>query len=263
MNKYPTRPKFFAQKFIRLMTKSAAAQTIGSEAMLLCCVVACQEDAKRYSDAVTYYNEQLMPLLGFGGRTRLVNARQRAVDGGWLHYEPGGKGSPGRYWVTVPGHLDCLSDGGCDEELPVPKQDGKRAGKKVSRPKTGRQPGANQDGKPAPYQPNPIPNPKTDASLFPEVAFEEFWKAYPARNGKKLEKAKAVKAFAKINSAEHTNVMQAVRNLTASGQHPKDAFRFLADSWREWVTAPSTGPSETHRTQIIKRAKPMEIPNGN
>lgn len=263
MSTYPTRPRFFAQRFIRLMTKTAAAQTIGSEAMLLCCVVACQEDAKRYSDAVTYYNEQLMPLLGFGGRTRLVNARQRAVDGGWLHYEPGGKGFPGRYWVTVPEHLDCLPDGGCDEELPVLKQDGKRAGKKITRPKTGRQPGANQDGKPAPYQPSPNPSPKEVASLFPVVTFDEFWKAYPPRNGKKLEKAKAAKAFAKINPAEHASVIQAVRNLAASGQHPKDAFRFLAGNWREWMTATQAGPGDTHRHQIIKRAKPMEIPSGS
>lgn len=269
MSSYPVRPKFFAQKFIRLLTKTAAAMEIGADGAWLLAMIVAQEDAKRYTGPVNYWNEQLFGLMGCASKKPLVKARRKCVDAGWLHYVEGGKGKAGRYWVTIPPAYQDLTDGACDESEDLSVPFGTTTGTTNGTDKTSlgcqMEPAMERqrNGNGSTSLPNPNPNPNTDASLFPEVAFDEFWNAYPARNGKKLEKARAVKAFAKINSAEHTNVMQAVRNLTASGQHPKDAFRFLADSWREWVTAPSAGPSETHRTQIIKRAKPMEIPHGS
>ncbi|MDY0171167.1 MAG: hypothetical protein RBS80_31800 [Thermoguttaceae bacterium] len=164
---YPKRPKFFANKFVRLLTKAAVAQELGGpEACWLLAVIAHQEDSIHYSRPVTYYNEQLMPLCGFGGRSRLVAARDKAVKHGWLHYEAGGKGVPGTYWVKIPDQYRDVSDGPCDEgddsisrpeseqqtDNAVPKQDGNRT-------VTGRQP----DGKPAPSIPNPKPNPTKKA----------------------------------------------------------------------------------------------------
>lgn len=125
---YPAREPFFAHRFVRVLTKSAAVQELGTEAAWLLTVVAHQEDAKRYSGPVTYWNEQLMPLCGFASKGRLVRARERAVAAGWLHYEPGAKGQPGRYWCQVPESQQSLTDGPCDESLPdsVPLSDGKR-----------------------------------------------------------------------------------------------------------------------------------------
>jgi len=125
---YPAREPFFAHRFVRVLTKSAAVQELGTEAAWLLTVVAHQEDAKRYSGPVTYWNEQLMPLCGFASKGRLVRARERAVAAGWLHYEPGAKGQPGRYWCQIPESQQSLTDGPCDESLPdsVPLSNGKR-----------------------------------------------------------------------------------------------------------------------------------------
>ena len=185
---YPKRPKFFANKFVRLLTKAAVAQELGPEACWLLAVVAHQEDSIHYARPVTYYNEQLMPLCGFGGRSRLAAARDKAVKHGWLHYQTGGKGIPGTYWVKIPEQYQDVPDGPCDEgddsisrpeseqqperktnqapisrpeseqqtENAVPNQDGNRT-------VTGRQP----DGKPAPSIPIPIPTPNLSSATPP------------------------------------------------------------------------------------------------
>jgi len=166
---YPKRDQCFAHKYCRLLTKSAAAQDLGPEVCWLLTVIAHQEDAAYYKRAVTFYNEQLMPLLGIGGRSRLVHARRRAVDKGWLHYEPGAKGVPGKYWTLVPEAYADMPDGPCDESDAilnqddnsdsVPNQDGNQDGKQ-----DGNQDG-NQDGKPAPFFPSPPPNPTPKESV--------------------------------------------------------------------------------------------------
>lgn len=169
MDTYPKREKYFANRFVRLLTKSAAAQELGPEVCWLLTVVAHQEDSKRYKRPVTYYNEQLMPLAGFGGRSRLVRARDKAVAAGWLHYEQGGKGAPGKYWVIVPNHCADLPDNPCDESDSVLNQDGNRTATAVlsrigtlTGTATGRQPDSNQDDNPAPSVPTPTPIPKEE-----------------------------------------------------------------------------------------------------
>lgn len=114
---YPPREQYFAQKFIRRLVKSAAAQEIGVDAFALLVVVATTEDAKRYSGPVTFYNGQLLPLLGFGKWERLDRARDAAVKAGWLHYAPpqSGHRQPGAYWVLTPGYAAELSDSPVDE----------------------------------------------------------------------------------------------------------------------------------------------------
>lgn len=76
-----------------------------------------------------------------------------------------------------------------------------------------------------------------------DACFELFWKAYPARRGKKNCKQLARNYF---NSKpwpgnEFDLLMQAVVNYAATGELPKDAIRFLkADFWREWVDKPES-----------------------
>jgi hypothetical protein len=130
------------------LTKAAVAQRIGPEACWLLSVVVHQEDAVRYARPVDFFNEQLMPLCGFGGRSRLVTARQKAISAGWLEYTEGGKGRPGTYWVKVPPEYSQIADSACDEsecrpesgreeQDAVPNPDGNRTA-------TGRQPDGNR-----------------------------------------------------------------------------------------------------------------------
>lgn len=107
---YPKRPPFFCMRFMRVLLRSCASQVIGADGGMLLMCIAQVEDSKRYSDAVTFWNDQLLPIIGLRNWAALDRARQRCVDEGWLHYEPGGKGKTGRYWVTIPACLEVLDD---------------------------------------------------------------------------------------------------------------------------------------------------------
>ncbi len=119
MAEYPSREPFFAHKAIRLMIRVCAAQDIGSDAFALVTVIAHTEDAKRYTGPVTWWNDQLRPVLGFSSWGKLDRARKRAVEAGWLYYQPGGHGKVGEYWVTIPPGLDGVPDGPVDEDHPA------------------------------------------------------------------------------------------------------------------------------------------------
>jgi hypothetical protein len=104
-------------KFLRLLAKTCAAQDIGQDAFCLLTVVVTLEDVARYRRGITFYNEQLAPILGFTRWHRLDAARKTAVAAGWLHYEPSpiGRRQAGTYWVLIPEHANDLPDGTCDE----------------------------------------------------------------------------------------------------------------------------------------------------
>lgn len=159
---YPQREKFFAMKFVRLLTKAVAAQDLGPEVCWLLAIIASTEDAKRYRGAVSYYNEQLAPLCGFSV-WQLIRNRKKAIDLGWLHYTPSSKRKAGRYWVLIPSHLVGVPDSAVDESdvngslAPVqnhPQGNGVLIGADAK-------PSArNPQGKRQTILPNPNPNPK-------------------------------------------------------------------------------------------------------
>lgn len=109
------RPAYFANRVLRLATKTALAQHIGTDAFALLCVIAMTEDARRYRGAVVFWNEQLLPLVGFAKWERLDRARKALIDAGWLAYEAGGRHRPGRYRVTIPHDLEDVGDTAVDE----------------------------------------------------------------------------------------------------------------------------------------------------
>lgn len=114
---YPERPAFFAHRVVRLILRTCAAQEIGQDGILLVMAIAHTEDAKRYTAPVTYWNDQLRSILAFNSWGKLDRARKRAVEAGWLHYEPGGKGRVGKYWVGIPPEFAELSDDPLDEDF--------------------------------------------------------------------------------------------------------------------------------------------------
>lgn len=113
---YPKRPKFFAFKFCRLMARVCLANEVGPETCWLLAVIAHTEDAKQYRDAVTYFNEHLGPLVGAGCVGSLARMRTKAINAGWLHYEPGTKRKAGKYWVTIPPKFEGVGDKALDED---------------------------------------------------------------------------------------------------------------------------------------------------
>ena len=207
---YPAdRGAFFAQRYCRLLTKSCAAQEIGPEACWLLTIIANLEDAKRYSAPVTFFNEQLSPLCGFGGSKRLVAVRNRAVQAGWLHYERGGKGRPGRYWVTIPKAFQVLDDSPCDESsdhLPFRNEteSGAQSGTESNLPfRNETESGTEND---LPFRNETESGAHSNLSLnnkdtcacakdtcacATDEDFAEWWKAYP----RKVGKARALKAY--------------------------------------------------------------------
>src|SRR5579885_1409593 len=113
--KYPTRPRFFAYRFVRLMAKVCLANELGTDAFTLLAVVAHTEDAKGYSEPVTFYNEQLLPMVGLGSVDTLDRVRRKVTDAGWLVYLAGGRRRAGRYWVTIPARFARFDDAPSDE----------------------------------------------------------------------------------------------------------------------------------------------------
>ena len=114
--KYPKREAFFSHRFCRILHRDCAAQEIGATACLMLTFIAHQEDTCKYRRGVTFFNEQLMAILGLGTQKALISVRQRAIDAGWLHYQPGGKHKAGVYWVLIPSHAEGLSDASMDLE---------------------------------------------------------------------------------------------------------------------------------------------------
>lgn len=82
--------------------------------------------------------------------------------------------------------------------------------------------------------------------------FEDFWKIYPARNGKKIGKKDSqaffVKQFTKQEDCEA--LLQATKNYSKSQNvlngYVKDPVRFLKkDYWQEWLTPETITPKTT------------------
>jgi len=81
------------------------------------------------------------------------------------------------------------------------------------------------------------------------AAFEAFWKAYPARNGKKLFKAKAREKWRGVRRGEWDAAAVGAKNYADAyarglpGVGAMDAFRWLRDRhWRDWQT-PAVEPA--------------------
>jgi hypothetical protein len=97
------------------MLKTCLAQEIGQPATLMLAWIAHVEDAKSYRAPVLFFNEQLMAVAGFTRKETFIAARRRAIEAGWLHYEPGGKSRAGKYWVTIPDRFLGVDDLPTDE----------------------------------------------------------------------------------------------------------------------------------------------------
>lgn len=79
------------------------------------------------------------------------------------------------------------------------------------------------------------PSPSFSAKALAEERFQKFWKVYPARDGKKVGKAKALRQWMRLKPEDHKAAWVGVRHYADSGWRPKDAERWLRDRcWEEW-----------------------------
>ena len=164
MTEYPKRPSHYAHRYCRLLAKTCAAQEITALGCWLCTVIAHLEDSRRYTGPISFYNEQLAPLLGVKKWETLERARRLAVDHGWLAYQCGGRHKPGYYHVTIPPGLEGLDDAPCDESS-YPKNGYLEGDQGESRyPKNGYNRGISADTtgeqEGGSFFPSPIPSPK-------------------------------------------------------------------------------------------------------
>lgn len=124
---YPKREKFFSHRFTRLLAKCCAANDIGPAGAWLLTVIVQTEDASHYRRGVSFYDGQLMPLLGINSNKTMTSLRKKVVDAGWLHYEPGKKGKASVYWVVIPERAQGIDDAPSDEGFDA-KNTSKREG---------------------------------------------------------------------------------------------------------------------------------------
>lgn len=95
-------------------------------------------------------------------------------------------------------------------------------------------------------------NPPPSTDLI--EGFNDFWRIYPARDGKKLEKRKAEDQWKRMSKAKRNAALVGVANYAASGQRPKDAFRWLRDEcWEDWQTpAEPDRPKQREPEQVLR-----------
>lgn len=245
--KYPRREKHFAYRYCRLLTKTCAAQELGPDCCWLLAVIALLEDAKRYSDAITFYNDQLMAVAGFTRRHTMIAVRSRAIDAGWLHYEQGGKRKAGRYWVTIPTCFRGIPDGSCDEgdsSSDAASDDGNDIATSIisydaKRTQSGLKASSKADSKRhSSYpSPSPIPPPPTPSPIAASVSsaqegggggFDSWQEA--EREIRKLGVAKAAEAISGARSIGMT--MESVRLVVREWQDARPAYDVGALYWR-------------------------------
>lgn len=97
-------------------------------------------------------------------------------------------------------------------------------------------------------------DPSTEARIV--ESFEEFWNAYPDRDGKKIGKRNALIEWRKLTWDQRRRAYLGAVNLAASDQIPKDPERFLRrskggkgdypfDDWQEPAKPSTNGHSST------------------
>lgn len=222
---YPQRAPYWAHVFCRLLTKSAAAQELGPECCWLLAVIVHQEDATRYKRAVTFWNDQLLPLCGFGSSKRLVAARDKAIKAGFLHYEPGGKGKTGRYWVTVPPDLESVADSPVSESGLRDETERQNGLRDETERNSKRQPHDNGTTKGNHSTLSLIPNPVKREPLPELVSLIEFWNREiakhfdlptcqlpPAKKLQTLYRSALADPEKRAALSDHAKIAQAIRD---------------------------------------------------
>ncbi len=85
----------------------------------------------------------------------------------------------------------------------------------------------------------------SSSNKYINATFDEFWKLYPTRKGRKLGKKKALEYFKKVKQEDYLLLLEATKNY-AESQASKEGFardphRFIKDDyWMDLISKPKT-----------------------
>lgn len=296
MSDYPRERRgqrqIWANKLIRLLQKSCAANSIGIEACWLVTCIVLVEDAKHYSGPVTFWTGQLLPITGFQSWGRLDRARERAVEAGWLHYRGGTNRQCGIYWSLIPDAvLRAFNDSPVDE---VNHHNGDSDGdRNVIDPGLKRDDAVNllpvpvpeEEGASLPNSAAAITKQRTKAyavrTAYPK-RFEAAWNAYPAIRRKNKGKAfdqyqAALSRVAEAHSCDRSKaaewILHRVKEFAASHYGEKyapeperwfrdDRFHDSPEAWQEFRQQTQSTDSEFGKVRaIVKRIWSPDLKN--
>lgn len=251
---YPEREKFFAQKFHRVMQRLCIAQEYGTLAYAMLSVIVSQEDACRYRKPVSFWDGQLMPLIGTKSCSMTHKARKRLVDDGWLHYEKGHKGKASRYWVSIPDEFSDVESHGiadADDEIHSGYRSAKGTQEDCKRIESGLQKDCNGIAKGLqkegylPYTPNPVPcslspkgDSKEDADLLQQAAdmSVELWHSMTGSKpsmSQLTEELHAKLHFLRANGRDETErIWRHIRDPARD----KTVVKTINQMWKFWET---------------------------
>lgn len=107
---------------------------------------------------------------------------------------------------------------------------------------------------------------KQDVPAAIDSAFEEFWRCYPKRNGKKLGKQEAFQKFRALSVEDQVLLVVAVKNYASSGDVLQgvgisDPHRWIQkgtgkhkkEPWRDWVEPADPQPTNGHGASLCTK----------
>lgn len=129
---------------------------------------------------------------------------------------------------------------------------------------TGGSPAGVTPSRPVPSRTHPDPEDKppssTDVDTPTDDGFDHFWTVWPKRNGKKLAKEKAHRAWSRLTLPERREAFRGAKNYAAASDAglagAKDAFRWLQGrEWPDWQepAKPAVKKTATRQDPVAAR----------
>lgn len=172
---YPTRPKFWFARALRVLSHYAGAQDVGALGVAILLEIVLSEDKRRYRSPPKWLKIRLSDRLGYSVDA-ISAAIDKCVDHGWLVWHQPHNRSRATAWMTIPAWADETV---ADEDSPAENMiGGDRPEKTVNHPgnDTVNRPGnGSVNGTvihPGSYIPSPLPKPAPTP--------EDEWKAVRA-----------------------------------------------------------------------------------
>jgi len=246
------------------------------QSVLLVIHIAHTEDAARYSGPVRFWNGQLMETLGFSSPKQLSNARDKAVEAGWLVYERQTNRSVGRYYTAIPNRFTDISDAPIEEpecslSKPVPdaaiipaeermaERVAERKGDELRNDKVTNC--GTKSGKPSIPIPIPLPLPNPNTHTHIRAAFENFLESIFKRTGQRVDEIRRETMWIEVLRRDHAlediefSILKGAKSLLRATD---DWQKIKADSMRASSGAGPPGMATSKQNQQRSRSEEIK-----